>query len=253
MSKPNQPATMGCEYQPLVCLQSGDIYAYEALARFYTSDGCPVAPNRVFEDLHICPVALAETEFAAKLLQLRLAPPGYPLFINLDPHSLSPSLMGKLVPVLGQHRELVVELIENTCISDALAAMALQQQLMDLGISVALDDIGAPHAILSLELLSRVDWLKFDRHWLSRLDCPGDCRLLGSLIDYAAAVGKKTVIEGIETLAQFEAVKAMGFSLAQGFLFTDKFIKPAEKSPLSSEVLTALERIKSGSSAQNCA
>ncbi|WP_372870939.1 EAL domain-containing protein [Shewanella sp.] len=237
--------SIGCEFQPLVCLKSGKPQAYEALARFYAIDGSAIAPNQVFDALHTCPHALAEAELAAKRLQLALAPCSVPLFVNLDPHSLTQEQQGALIPHLQKRSNLVVELIENTCISDALEALSLRRLLSDAGVAVALDDIGAPHAMLSLELLSQVDWVKFDRHWLTRLHIKSERKLLEALVDYTQAVGKQTVIEGIETEAQLEAVSAFGFTLAQGFLFQDKFIKPVVKEALSPKVVTVLQSLTS--------
>ncbi|MCH4294312.1 EAL domain-containing protein [Shewanella sp. 3B26] len=258
MSSPATALMLGCEFQPLVCLQTGKPRGYEALARFYAKDGSSIAPNRVFDCLHACPAALAETEFAAKRLQLSLAPKGAPLFVNLDPHSLTPELQGALLPMLQARGDLVVELIENTCISDALMALSLQSSLQAAGIAVALDDIGAPHAMLSLELLSRVDWIKFDRHWLNRLHIGPERKLLESLVGYAHSTGKFTVIEGIETEQQRQAVAAIGFTLAQGFLFQAQFIKPMVKELLSDKTVGLLDElaannISAGMTSQNCA
>ncbi|MCL2918847.1 EAL domain-containing protein [Shewanella litorisediminis] len=253
-----RPILMGCEYQPLVCLATGNTVAYEALSRFYSTDGQPIAPNRVFEVLHAHPQALAELELAAKAFQLHHAPADMPLYLNLDPHSLASNspfadALARLLIQPLHPRNLVIELIENTCINDALMASQLLLTLQGAGLQVALDDVGAPHAMLSLELVSRVDWLKFDRHWLSRIPESADAHLLESLVSYAIASAKGTVIEGIETEEQRQLAAKLGIGLAQGFLFRDKFLQPDEKSPISASILRAFDVCKAGSPVENCA
>ncbi|MBT1445546.1 EAL domain-containing protein [Shewanella sp. JM162201] len=232
--------SLSCEYQPIVCLQTGAIKAYEALARFYDHEQQAIAPNLVFEALHQCPHALSQTEYAAKCLQLAAAPPGFGLFVNLDPHSLDKPMLSALLPKLEAHPALVVELIENTCISDAIMASKLARELKTRRIAVALDDLGAPHAMLSLELLAAVDWIKFDRHWLSELHEPHCCALLQALIQFARASGKPTVIEGIETEAQRQSARELGIDMAQGFLFRPAFIHASERHALSARSIEIL-------------
>ncbi|ABM00102.1 EAL domain-containing protein [Shewanella amazonensis] len=253
-----RPILMGCEYQPLICLASGNTVAYEALSRFYSSDGQAIAPNRIFEVLHERPQALAELELAAKTFQLQHAPKGMPLYLNLDPHSLAAQspVSTALSALLSQPQKphtLVIELIENTCINDALMASQLLNSLQSAGMQVALDDVGAPHAMLSLELLSRVDWIKFDRHWLSRLDVATDANLLDSLVSYAKVTAKGTVLEGIETQAQLQRAATLGINLAQGFLFQDRFLQPDDKSVISASILRAFDDCNAGSLIENCA
>ncbi|QYK03581.1 EAL domain-containing protein [Shewanella zhangzhouensis] len=253
-----RPILMGCEYQPLICLATGNTVAYEALSRFYSSEGQAIAPNRVFEVLHERPQALAELELAAKTFQLQHAPRGMPLYLNLDPHSLaaqSPvsTALSALLSQPTNPQTLVIELIENTCINDALMASQLLNSLQSAGMQVALDDVGAPHAMLSLELLSRVDWVKFDRHWLSRLDVATDTHLLDSLVSYARNTAKGTVIEGIETLAHFQHAASLGINLAQGFLFQDRFLQPGDKAIISASILRAFDGCNAGSLIENCA
>lgn len=70
----------GVEYQPLIDTQSGEIMAYEALARFFDHKGLPVSPLDIFQALHESPLMLAQVELQLKRIQLRYRPAGVPLF-----------------------------------------------------------------------------------------------------------------------------------------------------------------------------
>lgn len=216
----------GVEYQPLVCVASGEIAAFEALARFYRADGSAVAPMQFFEVMHCSTLLLHQVEFQLKRLQLAEAPAGYDLFLNVDPHAVMPAEDGGdgMLELIAQEPRVVVELIENTDIQDARASETLHQQLARLGVRTALDDIGAPHALLSLELLTRVDYMKFDRSWLATLDNPPHRQLFVSLLDFARQSGKRTVLEGVETGAMLAQAKAFAIDYVQGFLFRPHFI-----------------------------
>lgn len=217
----------GVQYQPVVCRRSGEVFGYEALARFYLADGRTIAPDRVFEALHEDPLLLCQVEHDLKRLQLQQAPDGARLFINLDPHAVgwaSNAREDPLLAMLARHPGVVVELIENIDIHDARAALRLQRQLRRLGIATALDDVGAPRAMLSLDVLGAVDYLKLDRRWLHR-SCDGrEAQLLDALLAFARRAGLTIVAEGVEHADMLAATAGWGADYVQGYLYRDRFI-----------------------------
>ena len=233
---------MGCEYQGLICPTNLKPLGYEALARFKTEQGEALPPNLVFEWLHEHPALFEQVEFKAKCFQLDNAPQGLPLFLNLDPHAIAANTCAPLVEKFKHHPDLTIELIENTCINDATLALDLLKKLSKLNIKSALDDVGAPHSMLSLELLSQVHCVKFDKAWLvnknanavedkSELDLDRKS-LLASLIAYAKQTGKLTILEGVETSAQLALAQELGIDRVQGFLFKQAFIQ----TPITTEI-----------------
>jgi EAL domain-containing protein (putative c-di-GMP-specific phosphodiesterase class I) len=215
----------GVEYQPIVCARSGDITAYEALARFYTADGEQLAPLAVFEAMHLEPILLRHAECDLKQLQMDHAPVGYDLFLNLDPHALAaangkaPALLERLIRTPG----VVVELIENTDIHDARAALELHRMLSDHQVRTALDDIGAPHALLSLDLISVVDFLKFDRSWFGRLEHDHGQLMFRSMLGFSREAGRQTVLEGVENDNMLALARQHGIDRVQGFHYRPLF------------------------------
>ncbi|MCL1045402.1 EAL domain-containing protein [Shewanella electrodiphila] len=233
--------SMGCEYQPFILTDTQQIAGYEALSRFYDKTNAPIPPNQVFEQLHSQNEQLARVEYHAKAFQVANSNQQLPLFLNIDPHALDVNNCGAMLSLLSSREATTVEIIENTCISDAQLSEKLVQQLKQQKIGVALDDIGAPHSMLSLQLLSSVDCLKFDISWLQLLDKPEKCELFIALLNYAKATNKQTVLEGVETEIQLDIATKFGVDLVQGFLFKPWFVQPKARKQLSDILLSSTQ------------
>jgi len=216
----------GAAYQPMVDVRAGRIHGYEALARFHSDDGRQLPPNAVFRALHDNPLLLLQVEKAVKALQVAHAPEGCKLFVNLDPDALlaagEPAADHPVLAPLVGRPGLVVELIENANLSDARASLTLARILRAHGAELALDDVGADHALLAFPVLVGVDYLKLDRSWLRRPE-PEFGALLRKLLEFAGETGKRTVLEGVETPADMERARYLGIDYAQGYLFRDWF------------------------------
>lgn len=219
---------LSAEFQPLLNPHNNEIYGYEALSRFYNQDGIPIAPNIVFEELHAHHELLSNVEMAAKSFQFKHAPKEGVLFVNIDPHAVefnTPDMLS----LLRQKHNICVEIIENTCINDAHLATSFIKQLLKYDIPVGLDDVGAPHSMLSIDLVSQVSCLKFDKYWLETAKDPQYHHLITALLSFAKKTNKLTVLEGIETEEQLLFAQQIGVDLVQGFLFKPLFISADKK------------------------
>lgn len=111
-------------------------------------------------------------------------------------------------------------------ITESLAAQdeKVQQQLHELkalGIRLALDDFGTGYSSLACLHLLPVDTVKIDRSFVSQADTSHHHRvLIDATVKVAHSLGMDTVAEGIETHAQFDAVRALGCEKGQGYLFS---------------------------------
>jgi EAL domain-containing protein (putative c-di-GMP-specific phosphodiesterase class I) len=213
------------EYQAIVNARSGKTVAYEALARFARRDGRPVAPTRVFAVLHADPALLLRAELTLKLHQVEHAPRP-PLFVNLDPDSWARAGDRHRNPFLAllasSRRRVVVEVTEAMAIADVSRAQAMIAALRARRLPIALDDVGAANGILSFDAIADAEVLKFDRTLIPRLKS-GRCRaLVKALTRMARETGAHTVLEGVETTAEFVLARDVGFDLVQGFLFKDR-------------------------------
>lgn len=217
----------GVEYQPIIAIGDGAIFGYEALARFYRSNGTPLPPQQVFDSLHASPLSLFQVEHEMKRLQLAHAPAaGLRLFLNLDPDAFQAGANGALHPLvalLAKHPGVVVEIIENSNINDADISEAMTAAFSGSNVELALDDIGAPRTMLSLPILLTVDFLKFDRSWVLHPDDPVRCAALRHLVAFARECGKRTILEGVENESQLAFASTIGFDYVQGFLYRHLF------------------------------
>ena len=216
----------GTEYQPVVELRSGAVIGHEALSRFFDGEGRPVSPGPVFARLHDDPSLLLHVEAETKRFQIENAPVG-PLYLNVDPDSFHAGTglarNALLDAMAGPRSGLVVEVIESLSINDARRGREMVRALRQRSIGIALDDVGAPDTLVSLEALRDADILKLDSSWLARACDPRDRAVLEALLGLARTLETRTVLEGVETVAHLDLARALGVDAVQGYLFRGQF------------------------------
>lgn len=213
------------EYQAIVHARTGKTCAFEALGRFRRRDGRPIPPARMFGALHADPALLLRAELTLKLHQVEHAPRA-PLFVNLDPDSWSRAGDGLLNPFLALFSSaptrVIVEVTEAMATADVVRAQSMIGALKGRRISIALDDVGAANGLLSFDAISEAEVLKFDRTLIPRFRHPRARALVQALTRMARETGAHTVLEGVETTAEFVIARDLGFEFVQGFLFRDR-------------------------------
>jgi predicted signal transduction protein with EAL and GGDEF domain len=116
---------------------------------------------------------------------------------------------------------LTIEVTESTLMDDAEAALRILHELTSLGVRIAIDDFGTGYSSLIYLKRFPVDILKVDRSFVEGLGRNGnDNAIVRSVIDLAQAFDIETIAEGIETVGQLDALKALGCRLGQGFLWS---------------------------------
>lgn len=127
-----------------------------------------------------------------------------------------------LVHEIEAHRfnpaRLTVELTESRALDDPAEAASRLQRLRDLGVRVALDDVGTGYANLAYLAQLPLDGIKIDRGLVAEMASEKGRHVVRSLIRMAHDLGYATVVEGVETLAQHALVSGWGCDLVQGFL-----------------------------------
>ena len=206
-------------FQPIVRLTDRSVVSVEALSRF---DADPVRPPDQWfaaawtaglgPDLELQAVRSA-------LAQLHAIPAPVTLTVNLSPET---ALGAGLLPVLRavDAGRLVVEITEHANVAQYEPLRAALQHVRGLGVSLAIDDVGAGHSGLQRLLELAPDMLKVDMSIIRSVDSDPLRRSLASAIAaFASASGLTTVAEGVETEAEAEALRDLGIPLAQGYLF----------------------------------
>ncbi len=219
----------GAEYQPIVDVNSQEIFAYECLSRFYGSDNKPISPDIVYASLHSNPLSLFQVEYAQKKLQLSYAPNSADIFVNLDQDSYNAAGSLKndnpFVQLFTHYHKanVIVELIENSELSDAVMSLAMINNLAKNNINTAIDDLFSPQSMMSTSVVQLVDYIKLDKHVLSNLHNKNFMSLVNFMINYAKDTGKKVVLEGVETEQDLAFARDIGVDYAQGYLYKKLF------------------------------
>lgn len=212
-------------YEPFVDLGTGKVMGYEALARFLRPDGVPVSPGTFFALLHADARLLFEVELAVKRHQLAHAPRHGELFLNLDPDSWAAGGEGPdnaLLDLMADAgRPVVVEVIENLDVSDALLSRGMVAAARARGLRLALDDVGAANSLLSFESLDEAEVLKFDRTLLRALGRPRRRAVIQALTRMARETGAQTILEGVETASDLQLAQELGVDWVQGWFFKE--------------------------------
>ena len=100
-------------------------------------------------------------------------------------------------------------------------AQVVIDELRAAGIRIALDDFGTGYSTLSQLLSFRLDKIKIDRSFVSRLNESNDAQVIvRAILGLAKGFGLTTTAEGIEDARQLAYLKANGCTEGQGYLFS---------------------------------
>ncbi|MER5886765.1 EAL domain-containing protein [Streptomyces sp. NPDC001941] len=224
------------EYQPLVHLDDGSVHGAEALVRWCHPQHGVLGPDRFIPLAEhtglIVPLGrwvLAEAVRQARYWQHRHADGG-PLRINvnLSPTQLHhPGLVADTVEVLERSGlepgALCLEVTESALIGADEDLLKPLRQLAEMGVDIALDDFGTGYSNLANLRRLPVSVLKLDRSFtqgMQRHPCdPVDVKIVEGIVSLAHSLELAVTVEGVETAAQAEQLRALGCDTAQGWYY----------------------------------
>ena len=125
---------------------------------------------------------------------------------------------------------ITLEITENTAMHNIESGRNILTRLQKLGIQIAIDDFGTGYSSLNYLKNFPADVIKFDRSFVS--DPKNQTineEILKALIPLCHRLGKKVVVEGIETKQQFEALRNMTISGFQGYYLSHPIHAQAAK------------------------
>jgi EAL domain-containing protein (putative c-di-GMP-specific phosphodiesterase class I) len=118
-------------------------------------------------------------------------------------------------------QRLELEITETALLENEAAQLTVMRQLKNLGVSFSLDDFGTGYSSLSYLTMFPFDKIKIDRSFTKNLTQRADCAaIVSSVLALGAGLDVPTVAEGVETVQQFEILRASGVLFAQGYLFS---------------------------------
>ena len=219
-------------YQPIISLETGGLAGLEALVRWQHPTRGLLAPAE-FIDVAvktgaIVPIGRWVLDTACqRARQWHDRHPNVPftISVNFSPVQIFQADMVETVRGAldrwGLAPEgLVLELTEEVMIKDAETAARRLEELRDLGVQLAIDNFGTGYSSLNYLRHLPVGILKIDKSFVDGLTAGPTESAFGKLIiDFAHALGLRTVAEGVERPEQAMALRRLGCHLAQGYLF----------------------------------
>ncbi len=116
--------------------------------------------------------------------------------------------------------EVELELTETILVEAQDSVRALMEQLADQGLQFSIDDFGTGYSSLSYLRHIKAHKLKIDREFIhDMLDNEHDLEIVKATVALGRTLGMTVLAEGVETLAQASALRALHCDLAQGYLF----------------------------------
>jgi len=213
-------------FQPIYDAVAGRVWGYEALVRGSSGEGAldvlsRVSPEQKYRFDQDCRVKAIE-------LASRLFPAGEDLMlsINFMPNAVYEPAACLRATLLAAARckfptsSIMFEFTENEEVSDTAHLTNIIREYRKRGFTTAIDDFGAGHAGLGLLADFQPDLIKIDMRIVRGIDASRARRaIVSGIVDIGKELDITVLAEGIETEAEFLALKAAGIRLFQGYWF----------------------------------
>ncbi|RHW34977.1 EAL domain-containing protein [Lysinibacillus yapensis] len=218
-------------FQPIVNLQTGDTFGFEALNRpgqsqlfssvdhFYEFVG---QTDMVFEFEKFCR-NLSLKRYISRLKDYAQKK-DFILFLNIHPHILLDKNYHsgdtlQFINEIGIHPEQVVfELTERSALTDFHEFKRVLSHYRSQGYRIAVDDVGSGYNSLKTLIYLKPEFIKLDRSLIQYIDETTASQQLVSLIyEYAEQSNTKIIAEGLERKEEIKFLKEMGIHYAQGY------------------------------------
>jgi diguanylate cyclase (GGDEF)-like protein len=138
---------------------------------------------------------------------------------------------------------LEIELTETVAVEHNHIAVAAITAVRELGVRAAIDDFGMGHSALSRLQSFPVDRIKIDRSFVAPLIAGAECGTIAdAMIALGQSLGLDVVAEGVETHEHWRALRTLGCTSAQGYLFSRPVAaEDIEQLSRAGEALAAIE------------
>ncbi|MGI9090949.1 MAG: putative bifunctional diguanylate cyclase/phosphodiesterase [Gemmatimonadaceae bacterium] len=219
-------------FQPIVALDTERVVSAEALLRWHHPERGLISPAEfipVAEDTGlIVPLGrwiLTQACAAAAAWPSSSDGSDVGVSVNLSGRQLQDAgIVDDVRAVLASTglaaRRLTLEITESVVMRDTPQTLDQLTALKALGLHLAVDDFGTGYSSLSYLRQFPVDVLKIDKSFIDGIARGGDgAALARTIVALADTLQLRTVAEGIEDGAQRAALRALGCTLGQEFLF----------------------------------
>lgn len=219
-------------YQPIVNVADGSVRGFEALLRWFRTEGGIVFPDEFIsvaeETGLIVPIGewvlheacrfnkkLIDAGYADMVMSVNIS------VVQLRRKGLVDTIKSALDKSGLRPEFLEIEVTESLFIESFDAAIEILNAIRALGVQVSLDDFGTGYSsLVHLQKLPIMS-LKIDRLFINEITKnSGENAMIPAIIDLAHKVKLRVVAEGVETALQLEKLLRNHCDYYQGFLFS---------------------------------
>jgi len=212
-------------YQPIISLEGRSVLGFEALSRGVPGGGFETA-DRLFSaaDEHQLSTELDRLCRSRALLNSGRLPSSCKLFVNTLPGTIrDPEFRGQpLIDFLDRAQvapgRLVIEITEKQVIENYGLFQEAMAYFTDLGMSFAVDDVGAGYS--GLEAIARLSpaYLKIDMSLVRDVHVSlVNQEMVKAIVSLGHGIGAAVVGEGIQTEDELRALEDVGVDFGQGY------------------------------------
>jgi len=221
-------------YQPVIDIENGCIYGFEALLRWHHPTLGNIPPDRfipVAENSgrirEIGEWVLEQACIQTREWSLQFCPDNeFMISVNLSGVQLAePGIQDSISAVLDRTRfnksKLHLEVTETALVGHKELAKESVRNIRRLGISVSIDDFGKGYCSLAYLHEFEFDTLKIDKDFVQDMGPDGKgLQLVRMLMLLARDLNMKVIAEGVETEEQLARLSAMKCPYIQGYYFS---------------------------------
>ena len=217
-------------YQPIINMQTGQVYKAEALIRWHHPEFGLVPPDKfisIAESTGLI-VPIGEWVFKQAVSQSKQwqkeISKEFQISINKSPKQFLKENNNWLDFMAEEQcltKGIAIEITEGVLMASNNSVIERLLQFREKGIQISLDDFGTGYSSLAYLRKFAIDYIKIDRQFVEHLESKiDDQALCEAIIVMAHALGIKVVAEGIETIEQQNILKNFGCDYAQGYFYS---------------------------------
>jgi EAL domain-containing protein (putative c-di-GMP-specific phosphodiesterase class I) len=213
-------------FQPIIDLEGRSVFAHEALVRGPNGEGAGWVLAQVDDKTRYAFDQTCRVTAIEEAAQLGVHRDGAMVSINFLPNAVyepANCIRATLRAAERAHfplTSIMFEVTEAEEVRDTDHLSRIIASYKEMGFTVAIDDFGAGFAGLSLLSDFRPDLVKLDMKLVRGVDADARRRAIcRGVINICRDLGIRVIAEGIETEDELSALRDLGISLVQGYLF----------------------------------
>lgn len=211
-----------CYYQPIISTQSGEIQAYETLARLISKDATLISPLNF---LTIAKKTALYPEISREIIRQTCEAfanrnENFSVHLSIldieDNHTLR--YIEETIVGTNTARRIIFELSEEDIYDHYVLISLFIARVKQLGVKISVDNFGAGYSNLDKIIHLDIDYLKIDGGLINKInDNRKYLETVRTIAVFANAVGAKSIAENVENDAIFTTLQTLNIDYVQGF------------------------------------